>query len=45
MIEVKDAKETKAGTDFVFGNPSFADHEQITLLRQSYRIKSNYCHP
>ena len=29
MIEVKDAKETKAGTDFVFGNPSFADHEQI----------------
>ncbi len=29
MIEVKDVKEAKNASDFVFGNSSFADHEQI----------------
>ncbi len=29
MIEVKDVKEAKNTSDFVFGNSSFADHEQI----------------
>ena len=31
MIEVKDLKEAKINNDFVFGNPSFADHEQIVF--------------
>lgn len=31
MIEVKDVKETKVANDFVFGNSSFADHEQIVF--------------
>jgi leucine dehydrogenase len=31
MIEVKDVKETKVMGDFVFGNPSFANHEQIVF--------------
>jgi leucine dehydrogenase len=31
MIEVKDVKETKIANDFVFGNPSFAGHEQIVF--------------
>ncbi len=29
MIDVKDVKEAKTATGFVFGNPSFSDHEQI----------------
>ncbi len=29
MIEVKDVKEAKNNTGFVFGNTSFSDHEQI----------------
>ena len=29
MIEVKDVKEARNATGFVFGNPSFSDHEQI----------------
>lgn len=33
MIEVKDVKEAKMSNDLIFGNPSFADHEQIV-----------YCH-
>nr|MBP6532103.1 Glu/Leu/Phe/Val dehydrogenase [Bacteroidia bacterium] len=31
MIEVKDVKEAKNATGFVFGNPSFSDHEQIVF--------------
>lgn len=31
MIEVKDVKEAKIANDFVFGNPSFANHEQIVF--------------
>ncbi len=31
MIEVKDLKEAKIDNNFVFGNPSFADHEQIVF--------------
>lgn len=31
MIEVKDVRETKADTNFMFGNSSFAEHEQVTF--------------
>lgn len=31
MIEVKDAKEIHSASDFIFGNPSFANHEQIVF--------------
>ncbi|MBL0103920.1 MAG: Glu/Leu/Phe/Val dehydrogenase [Bacteroidetes bacterium] len=31
MIEVKDAKEIKSASDFIFGNPSFANHEQVVF--------------
>ncbi len=31
MIDVKDIKETKVSGDFVFKNPSFANHEQIVF--------------
>lgn len=31
MIEVKDVKEIKTANDSVFGNPSFAGHEQIVF--------------
>ena len=31
MIEVKDAKEIQSASDFIFGNPSFANHEQIVF--------------
>lgn len=31
MIEVKDAKASKTGNNFLFGNPSFDNHEQVVF--------------